>query len=410
MSRVRETDRMRHDEQVRLMKQLIERLDSGTNVDAGALFRQATSTYTDREQAQRERQEFFLGLPQCVGMSGDLAEPGAFLTNNDLGMPILATRDSDGRFRAFVNSCRHRGAIVETEARGTKRRFTCPFHAWSYDTGGALVGIPKPEHFGDVDTGCHGLEQLPAEERHGLLFVHPDPAGVIDLDELLGTWFNDEFPTWNFAGMVPINHDAYDTACNWKLAMDTFGETYHFSSLHKDTLFNTFHGNVQCYDDDADAGGHSHRMILCRRDIDEMRHLPEDEWDITIAGLPVYWIFPNVILMPFRAGVFLVRAYPAADDPGRHVSRIDFYMKPELQAATGPEALEIQMFIRTIAQGFAEIIRDEDYVMGESQQTAANSGALDHIIFGRNEPALHHYHATYAKKLGLPVEPLLDTV
>ena len=410
MSRVRETDRMRHDEQVRLMKQLIERLDSGTNVDAGALFRQATSTYTDREQAQRERQEFFLGLPQCVGMSGDLAEPGAFLTNNDLGIPILATRDSDGRFRAFVNSCRHRGAIVETEARGTKRRFTCPFHAWSYDTGGALVGIPKPEHFGDLDTECHGLEQLPAEERHGLLFVHPDPDGVIDLDELLGEWFNDEFPTWNFAGMVPINHDAYDTACNWKLAMDTFGETYHFSSLHKDTLFNTFHGNVQCYDDDADVGGHSHRMILCRRDIDQMRHLPEDEWDITVAGLPVYWIFPNVILMPFRAGVFLVRAYPTPDDPGRHVSRIDFYMKPELQDATGPEALEIQMFIRDIAKGFAEIIRDEDYVMGESQQAAANSGALDHIIFGRNEPALHHYHATYAKKLGLPVEPLLDAV
>jgi len=154
---------------------------------------------------------------------------------------------------------------------------------------------------------------------------------------------NDEFPTWNFGGMVPINHDAYDTACNWKLAMDTFGETYHFSSLHKDMLFNTFHGNVQCYDDDAGAGGHSHRMILCRRDIDQM-------------------------------------------------------------------ALEIQMFIRTIAQDFAEIIRDEDYVMGESQQAAANSGALDHFIFGRNEPALHHYHATYAEKLGLPVEPLLDTV
>ena len=53
----------------------------------------------------------------------------------------------------------------------------------------------------------------------------------------------------------------------------------------------------------------------------------------------------------------------------------------------------------TIAQGFAEIIRDEDYVMGESQQAAANAGALDEILFGRNEPALHHYHDTYAAKL-----------
>lgn len=68
-----------------------------------------------------------LDAPQCLGMSGDLAEPGAFLTNNDLGVPILATRDSDGQFSAFVNSCRHSGALVETETRGTKRRFTCPF-------------------------------------------------------------------------------------------------------------------------------------------------------------------------------------------------------------------------------------------------------------------------------------------
>ncbi len=395
---------MRHDVQVQLMKQLLAHLDAGTTVDAGGLRRMKTSTYTDLDLAEREMAEFFLDTPQCVGMSGDLAEPGAFLTINDLTIPILATRDTDGTFKAFVNSCRHRGAIVESEERGTKRRFTCPFHSWSYDAGGTLVGLPKSDHFGEVDTDCLGLRSLPAEERHGLLFVHPNPDGEIDLDELLGEWFNEEFPTWNFGSLIPINHDAYDTACNWKLAMDTFGETYHFSSLHKDTLLNSFHGNVQCYDDD----GHNHRMILCRRDIDEMRSMPEEEWDITVAGLPVYWLFPNVIIMPFRAGCFLVRAYPTSGDPGRHVSRIDFYMKPELAEASGPEADEINDFIASIAQNFAEIIRDEDYVMGASQQTAANAGALEHIVFGRNEPALHHYHATYAAKLGHDVEPLLD--
>lgn len=386
---------MRHDEQIRLIKQLIDRLDSDTNVDAGRTHKLATTVYTDPAIAAKERSLFFEAMPHCIGMSGDLPEPGSFLTMNDLGLPILATRDADGGFRAFVNSCRHRGAIVETEPRGTKRRFSCPFHAWTYDTAGTLVGLPKKEHFGDVDTECLGLRPLAAEERHGLLFVHPDPDASIDLDELLGPWFNDEFPTWDFGDLVPINHDAYDTACNWKLAMDTFGETYHFSVLHKETLFNSFHGNVQCYDDE----GHNHRMILCRRDIDQMRLLPEDQWDITVAGLPVYWIFPNVILMPFQAGCFLVRAYPDAEDPGRHVSRIDFYMKSELQNGTGPEAEEIAEFIATIAQNFSEIIRDEDYVMGASQQTAANAGALEEIIFGHNEPALHHYHETYAAKL-----------
>jgi phenylpropionate dioxygenase-like ring-hydroxylating dioxygenase large terminal subunit len=312
----------------------------------------------------------------------------------------LATRDHDGSFKAFVNSCRHRGVIVETEERGTARRFSCPFHAWTYDTGGALVGVPKSEHFGDVDKSCLGLRPLAAEERHGLLFVHPDPEAAIDLDQLLGEWFNDEFPTWNFADLVPLTRQVFDTACNWKLAMDTFGETYHFSVLHRDTLFNGFHGNVQCYDE-AD---HLHRMILCKRDIDAMRLLPEEQWDITVAGLPVYWIFPNVILLPFDAGCFLVRAYPDRNDPGRHVSRVSFYLKPTL-AAMGDE---MTAFAADIAEKFAHVIRDEDYAMASSQQTAANSGAMQHVIFGRNEPALHHYHNTYLALLGLEQLPLLD--
>jgi phenylpropionate dioxygenase-like ring-hydroxylating dioxygenase large terminal subunit len=387
---------MRHDEQVRLIKELCARLDAGTTVDAGGLRRMPTTSYTDPVLADREWAQFFRGTPQCVGLSGDLPEPGSFLTNNDLGIPILATRDQDGTFKAFVNSCRHRGALVETEAKGAKRRFTCPFHAWSYDTGGALVGLPRTDHFGDVDRECLGLRPLAAEERHGLLFVHPDPSATIDLDAHLGEWFNDEFPTWNFGSMQPLTSDAYDTACNWKLAMDTFGETYHFPVLHKDTLFNGFHGNVQCHDEE----GHLHRMILCKRNIDTMRLLPEDQWDITVAGLPVYWIFPNVILMPFDAGVFLVRAYPDRSNPGRHVSRIDFYVKPDLDGLNA----EVEAFLSDIAHNFANIIRDEDYVMAASQQTAAEAGSLEYVIFGRNEPTLHHYHNTYRAKLGQ--EPL----
>ncbi len=399
---------MRHDEQVRLIKQLCAHLDGDTNVDAGGLRLNPTSTYTDPAQADREWNEWFRGMPQIVGLSGELSEPGSFLTNNDYGTPVLATRDDNGEFKAFVNSCRHRGAIVETDERGTKRRFTCPFHAWSYDSGGALVGLPKPDHFGDVDRECLGLRALPAEERHGLLFVHPDPDGVIDLDWLLGEWFNDEFSTWRFDELELLTSDAYDTACNWKLAMDTFGETYHFTSLHSDTLALSFHGNVQCYDEES----HLHRMILCKRAIDEMRKLPEEEWDITVAGLPVYWIFPNVILMPFEIGLFLVRAVPLPGDPARHVSRVDFYLRPSAVEARAHliEATDLQEMAVNIAHSFGGVIRDEDYVMGASQQQSANAGALDNVVFGRNEPALHHYHNTYRAMLGDEPLPLLQAV
>ncbi|MEL7207578.1 MAG: aromatic ring-hydroxylating dioxygenase subunit alpha, partial [Actinomycetota bacterium] len=369
---------MRHDEQVRLIKELCAHLDAGTTVDAGGLRRNPTSIYTDPDQAEREWDEWFRGMPQLIGMSGDLPGPGSFLTTDDAGTPVLATRDDDGRFRAFVNSCRHRGALVEDEPRGSRRRFTCPFHNWSYDSAGALVGLPRPDHFGDVDRDCSGLRELPAEERHGLLFVHVDPDGDLDLDWLLGDWFNDEFSTWAFDELELATSDEYDTRCNWKLAMDTFGETYHFTALHSETLALSFHGNVQCYDED----GHLHRMILCKRAIDEIRTLPEDQWDITFAGLPVYWIFPNVILMPFEVGVFLVRAFPVPGDPGRHVSRIDFYLRPEAVRANADRMAisDLEELSVHMARSFGDIIRDEDYAMGASQQRAADAGALDEIV------------------------------
>lgn len=392
---------MRHDEQVRQLKIMLERLDSGTNVDAGGLRQNPTSVYTDPGIAARERQQFFADHAQLAGLAGDLPEPGSFLTIDDLATPVLCTRDVEGRFHAFVNSCRHRGVIVETEPRGTRRRFTCPFHSWVYDGEGALVGLPKQEHFGDVDVSCHGLIELPSEERDGLLWFHPDPEGTLDIEALLTAELADELAHYDLASLEYVDQDTYVVACNWKLAMDTFGETYHFTSLHKDTLAMGFHGNVQCYD----TFGRNHRMLLCRREIDTMRLLPEEQWDVRTGTLPVYWLFPNVQLMPSDHGLYLVRAYPDPERPGRHTSQITFYLRPQIRAQT-----EMADLLTMMSKRFAEIIRDEDYVASASQQRSAEGGALGHVVFGRNEPALHHYHSIYRAELGLDPLPLLDSV
>lgn len=347
------------------------------------------------------RRVFFAEHPQLIGLSGDLPEPGSFLTMDDLGTPILATRDVDGRFRAFVNACRHRGVVLEERPKGSARRFTCSFHSWVYDTGGALVGLPKHDHFGDVDLDCHGLVELPSEERHGLLYVHPQPDGEFDVASLLGEALDAELANWNLAELTSIGGDTYDVACNWKLAMDTFGETYHFTSLHANTLAAFFYGNVQCYD----TYGRHHRMLLTRKDIDLLRDRPEDQWRITTAALPVYWLFPNVQLMPSDAGLYLVRAYPHPVEPGRHTSQINFYLWPD--AAADAAMSEV---LGEIARGFGEIIRDEDYVASAGQQRTAESGAVEYSVFGRNEPALHHYHNTYRAALGEELLPLLERV
>tara|TARA_R110002073_G_scaffold16703_2_gene63740 strand:- start:1147 stop:2337 length:1191 start_codon:yes stop_codon:yes gene_type:complete len=389
---------MQKAEQIRVIKGLMKHLDNGTNVDAGGQVRNPVSAYTDRSLADEEWQEFYLNHTQVLGMSGDLPEKGSFFTSDDLGKPILCTRDNDGKFHAFLNVCRHRGTIVETEERGRRTVFSCPFHAWSYSAKGDLVAVPREEQFGPVDRSCHALVALPAEEKYGLLFIHPQPDGELAIDDMLGDLAS-EFDAWNLDEYGFQFTTRYEHAMNWKLANDTFGETYHFEVLHKNTLAEDLYGNVQMYD----TYKRNHRMSLCMRNIDSLRELPEEKWHILEASIPVYFIFPNIQLIMGRGGPTLVRIYPDSGDPHNSHSQISFYLHPMVQQmAMDPEHKEHYLELENRMQGFAEIIRDEDYAVAATSHTGAVSGALEYFTYGRNEPALHHYHNNYREALGLP--------
>ena len=110
----------------------------------------------------------------------------------------------------------------------------------------------------------------------------------------------------------------------------------------------------------------------------------------------------------------LIRIYPVPGNSSESVTKISFYYS---QAAIDAGAAEItkedeaSVYDRANDRGgslqatlevFKSTIEDEDYVMGEMQQKAAESGLLDHIIFGRNEPALHHFHSSFKAALGEP--------
>jgi len=397
---------MLREEQIRLLKGLIHYQESGTNVDAGGIIKNPSSTYTCEERFEKEWNTFFKDYPQIVGMTGDLPEPGTFFTREDFGIPLLATRDEKGKFKAFANVCAHRGVIVENEAKGKKVKFSCPFHGWTYNNSGKLIGFPKPDHFGEIDKSCYGLTELPCLEKYGFLWVHPSPKGNIDLDTLFDKRLKDDLEAWGFQNLVLTHEEEYVTEMNWKLAIDTFGETYHFSVLHKDSLFNDFHGNVQMFD----TFKRNARLTLCTRNIDVMKLEPEENWHICKGAFPVYYFFPNIILNVSGEGIILVREYPLDNSPHRSVSKISFYFWPHVidnlkELGIDPSNIEENETAQANDihpySGFGEIIRDEDYVAAAASHKGLRAGTLDFMTFGKNEPALHHYHNTYREALGL---------
>ncbi|MGE0487473.1 MAG: aromatic ring-hydroxylating dioxygenase subunit alpha [Gammaproteobacteria bacterium] len=411
---------MKHDEQLNVLKELIRQIDTKTTCDAGKVVVNPTSSYTDKALAEREWQVIFQAQPQVIGLSSELPEPGSYLTNNDLGAPILATRDKDGRFHAFVNACRHRGAQLTEETRGTAHRFTCPFHAWTYAPDGRLMGIRQGEMFGNVDKACHGLVELPSQEKYGLLVIHPQVDGKVDIDELLGAELAAELANWEFAKAELVGESVIDKALNWKLANDTFGENYHFSVLHSKTLLNLAHPDYAAY---REYGRH-HRICTASRYLDVMRTQPESEWNFAFASIAAYYLFPNVQIVFVGGMVVLVRIYPDRNDVARSISRITHFAMPHIKAelparerataVKGDNVYSADMSERPEFDVSATIelllstVEHEDYLMSEKAQVAANGGKLDYFLFGRNEPALHHFHNNYRAVLGQP--PLQEYV
>lgn len=399
--------------QVEIIKELLSQLDEGKNIDAGVQYRMPTSAYVCPEQADAEWQTFFKEHPQVVGLSADLPEPGSFFTLDDFGTPVLATRDKDGEFHAFLNACRHRSARVATEERGQRSLFTCPFHHWGYSNKGDLITIPNEDHFGHIDKRCHGLIELPAVEYAGMLWVHPQPDGDLDMQALLGE-LGPELESHLLGEGVRVGSTTIDKQLNWKLANDTFGETYHFQKLHKDTLGRIFLGNNL----HLKEFGRHHRFVTANRAIEQVRELPESDWVIGRCTFVLYYLFPNIQLVVNDQSATLIRIYPDRDNPGRSVSQISFYFDQQAIDARreAPESVTAETVYDPDAREngapslegslevFKSTIENEDYVMGQFQQQAAQSGLLKEIFFGRNEPALHHFHRSFREALGQ--EPL----
>lgn len=401
--------------QVSILKELLRQIDRGANADAGVQYRVPTSIYADPDLAAQEWDQFFQNHPQMIGLSGDLPEPNSFLTLNDFGVPIIATRDKSGRFRAFLNICRHRATRVETEPRGQRKLFVCPFHAWSYSTSGDLVAIADQDDFGDVDKSCRGLIELPAVEAAGLLFVHPKPEAELDLEALLSPPLLAELSSIGLDQYVYGANKTIDMKLNWKLANDTFGETYHFQKLHKNTLGQLFIGN----NTHLEEFGRHHRFTTASRAIEQMRQRPEAEWQIQFATFVGYHFFPNIQMFWTGDTISLVRIYPDPDTPGRSISQVSIYFTPlayenavAMDEAAREQAVkdtykfqqgaERSPSIEASLEVFTSTIEYEDYVMGEYQQQAAESNLAGEALFGRNEPVLHHFHRSYREALGLP--------
>ena len=114
------------------------------------------------------------GRPTPVAHTGQLPEPGSFVTADAAGSPLLVVRQDDGSVRVLANVCRHRGARVETEPSGRRKMFACPYHRWCYTRTGAIRSIPFDDGFAGAGRAELGLVEHCSAQAGNLVWVVPD--------------------------------------------------------------------------------------------------------------------------------------------------------------------------------------------------------------------------------------------
>ena len=189
--------------------------------------------YTSDAFTQLEEEHIFRKEWVCLGRADEVAAPGQYYTTSLVGEPLLVTCSQDGEISVLSNVCRHRGNIVASSS-GNKSRFSCSYHAWTYDLKGQLVGAPHMQDVEGFDLSSCALPAFQTEIWQGFLFVNlsRDATPLAPRLEALVPYIeNYEIGKRPYAF---TKETIWNT--NWKCLAENFMEGYHLDVTHPKTL------------------------------------------------------------------------------------------------------------------------------------------------------------------------------
>ena len=204
-------------------------------------FRLNRGVLVDADVLEREHAAIFQQCWIYCGHESEIAEPGDFRTRDVAGRPVIFARDSGGNARAYLNTCTHRGAVLCREREGSRERFACMYHGWTFDIDGRLVVVPGKDSYGpEFDTGAFSLaEPAGFAAYRGFYFIHfgrdPQPlddylAGAKEYLDLVV----DQSPSGRL--QIIAGTQEYDIRANWKLLVENSFDDYHLHATHSTYL------------------------------------------------------------------------------------------------------------------------------------------------------------------------------
>ncbi|WP_249276497.1 aromatic ring-hydroxylating oxygenase subunit alpha [Sphingomonas baiyangensis] len=202
------------------------------------VFRVHRAIFDDQAVFELEMARIFERGWVFLGLESQAPGPHDFFTTTIGRVPILVTRDGDGKLAGFVNSCPHKGSRLAQTQTGNARLFVCPYHSWTFDSAGRNKNVKWKKagcYAAAFDADGHDLARLPAFASHGGFVFGSLSADVPPLAEHLGDAARlidlianqSEQGVELVPGGVTFTYDA-----NWKLQLENCSDAYHFTSAH----------------------------------------------------------------------------------------------------------------------------------------------------------------------------------
>src|SRR6266480_1081951 len=213
-----------------------------TQIKAVPAFRKTAETFTSGAKTleqkyfvspeifAQEQEKIFSRHWVLVGHHNQIAKPGDYFVAEVAGESLIFARDKYGEIQGFYNVCRHRGTRLLENRNGQLSAIQCPYHAWTYDLNGRLIGAPHMDEVQGFDKADYSLHAVNLALWEGFIFVNladsPTP-----LEEVFARLAG-KFSHWNLPKLRSAKRIEYDVGANWKLIFENYSECYHCPGVH----------------------------------------------------------------------------------------------------------------------------------------------------------------------------------
>ncbi len=338
--------------------------------------------YLEEGFYQKEKEFLFGDSWQAVGRADLVKNPGDFFTTEIAGEPLVIARGIDGELRALSNVCRHRGSLI-VDNSGNSKSLQCPYHAWTYNLKGELMGAPEFEGVANWTKKSACLPQYRVEIWGLYVFVNLGKS-KLELKEVMGEIPNDmQKRGYRWEDYQFLARTQYIVECNWKVYIDNYLEGYHLPTVHPNLYKELDYQSYRVDTFEYYSSQYAPLRPVTSATSETRRYDPNSG-----AKEPLYyWVFPNFLINIYPDNVHLNIILPLGVN--KTLTLFDWFSVPGMEGS-----LE-----KTIA--FSDQVQKEDLLICERVQKGLQSRDYSRGRYSvKRENGVHHFHRLLQKQLG----------